>query len=409
MAGKKRKLGEPPDTAGRDAAAVARESASASAMPRGEPPREQLLPANWEATTLTPALVEQLFARYTNQMCHHLPGVVFPPGMTAAELRETKPILFLAVMAAASSEMPNLQRALTSELMQVFAEKIIVRGNKSLELVQALQVSVIWYFPPENYEELKFYQLVHFAAVMAIDIGLGQKKHVTGGFRKHIRQAFQDASPHRQVPLDPTTIEARRAWLACYFLATNTAMALHRPNLIRWTPFMAECIDVLESSPDAAPTDKFLCQLVWTHKLAEEVGVQFSMDDPASTPNIADLRTQYVLKGFELELDKYRNSIPKELQQRRYPTRLPTCLSAMDQDEQINPRKADTPACLPSDPPDELPRPQPVHARDRHLQRQRRRLQAELGHRHAAQLGCHADARPHQRAVRLSQGHRRHL
>ena len=323
MAGKKRKLGEPPDTAGRDAAAVARESASASAMPRGEPPREQLLPANWEATTLTPALVEQLFARYTNQMCHHLPGVVFPPGMTAAELRETKPILFLAVMAAASSEMPNLQRALTSELMQVFAEKIIVRGNKSLELVQALQVSVIWYFPPENYEELKFYQLVHFAAVMAIDIGLGQKKHVTGGFRKHIRQAFQDASPHRQAPLDPTTIEARRAWLACYFLATNTAMALHRPNLIRWTPFMAECIDVLESSPDAAPTDKFLCQLVWTHKLAEEVGVQFSMDDPASTPNIADLRTQYVLKGFELELDKYRNSIPKELQQRRYPTRLP--------------------------------------------------------------------------------------
>ncbi|KAK0654003.1 hypothetical protein QBC41DRAFT_351575 [Cercophora samala] len=263
---------------------------------------------------LTMSMAEELFMRYTQQMCHHLPGVVFPAGVTVGEVRTNKPILFLSLMAAASSEIPSLQKTLTKELMQVFAEKIIVDGHKSLELVQALQVAVIWYWPPDRFEELKFYQLVHVAAVMAIEIGLGTKKMARGGFKGHVSQAWRD-QPIRGTPLDPTTLEARRAWLTCYFLATNTAMALHRANLIRWTPFMAECIDVLESSPEAVPTDKYFCHLVWTHKLAEEVGIQFSMDDPSSTPNIADSRTQYALRGFERELERYSENIPRELQQ----------------------------------------------------------------------------------------------
>ncbi|KAK0728965.1 hypothetical protein B0T21DRAFT_413083 [Apiosordaria backusii] len=267
-----------------------------------------------ERGILTMNMAEELFTRYTQQMCHHLPGVVFPAGVTVGEVRATKPILFLSLMATASSEIPSLQKTLTKELMQVFAEKIIVDGHKSLELVQALQVAVIWYWPPDRFEELKFYQLVHVAAVMAIEIGLGTKKMARGGFKRHVSQAWRD-HPMRGTPLDPTTLEARRAWLTCYFLATNTAMALHRANLIRWTPFMAECIDVLESSPDAVPTDKYFCHLVWTHKLAEEVGIQFSMDDPSSTPNIADSRTQYALRGFERELERYSENIPRELQQ----------------------------------------------------------------------------------------------
>ncbi|KAL2261170.1 hypothetical protein VTK26DRAFT_4623 [Humicola hyalothermophila] len=283
--------------------------------PSTELAREQRAPDVVDKGHLTMAMANELFARYTNQMCQHLPGVVFPPGMTAGELRATKPTLFLAVMAAASSEQPPLQKTLTYELMQVFGDKIFVQGNKSLELVQAVQLSVIWYWPPERFEELKFYQLVHVAAVMAIEIGLGRKKHIKSGFRKHLSTAWRDHPLKKPILPDPTTIEARRTWLTCYFLATNTAMALHRPNLIHWTPFIAECIDVLESSPEAAPTDKYLCHLVWTHKLAEEVGIQFSMDDPASTPNIADARTQYALKGFERELEKYSSSIPLQLQQ----------------------------------------------------------------------------------------------
>jgi len=303
IAGHKRKLGD-----GRDESRP-----TLGGPPRPETPEEQ--PDVVDRNIITLAQADELFTRYTNQMSPHLPCVVFPADMAASELRETKPILFLSIMAAATSEMPHIQKVLTKELMQIFAEKIIIIGQKSLELVQALHVAAIWYWPPEHFEELKFYQLVHVAAVMAIDIGLGRKKQAKGGFRKHIPQTWGDHPLKKNAPPDPTTLEARRTWLSCYFLATNTSMALHRPNLIRWTTFMAECVDVLEGSPEAAPSDKYFCHLIWTHKVAEEVGVLLSMDDPTSTPSISDSRTQYALRGFERELERYSNAIPKEMQQ----------------------------------------------------------------------------------------------
>ena len=257
----------------------------------------------------------ELFARYQDHMVLHLPAVIFPPGTTAADLRKNKPILFHSIMAAASSESPVLQKVLQRELMTMFAEKIIITGEKNIEIIQALQVAVIWYWPPEHFEELKFYQLVHIAAVIAIDIGLGQKLPVRRG--KFMNDAFRQNPFRRSVPPDPTSIESRRIWLTCYFLAANTSMALHRPNLVRWSPFMSECVEILETSPDAAPTDKYFCHLVWTHRLAEEVGIQFSLDDPSSTVNITDSRTQYALKGLERDLERYSNSIPPDLLQRK--------------------------------------------------------------------------------------------
>lgn len=246
-----------------------------------------------------------LFNKYKEHMVRHLPAVVFPHSATVMELRKTKPTLFLAIMAAATGENHSIQRVLQKELMQLFAEKVIVTGEKNLELVQAIHVAVIWYWPPEHFEELKFYQLVHMAAVMAIDIGLGRKNTSKRGpppFR-------------RNPPPDPSSIECRRTWLTCFFLALNTSMSLHRPNLIRWTPFMTESLEILESSPDAAPTDKYFSHLVWTHRLAEEVGEQFSLDDPSSLVNITDARTQYALRALERDLDKYIASVAKNMMQ----------------------------------------------------------------------------------------------
>ncbi|EFQ35292.1 hypothetical protein CGRA01v4_05806 [Colletotrichum graminicola] len=251
----------------------------------------------------------ELFERYNAHMVPHMPAVVFPAGTSADETRKARPLLFLAIMSAASSESPNVQRRLVKELMQIFAEKIIITGEKSLEIVQALQVAVIWYWPPEHFEELKFYQLVHMGAVMALDLGLGRR---TGGRRLLIPYQSRNHPSKRAPPPDPTSIECRRAWLAAYFLAVNTSMALHRPNLVRWTPFMAESMEMLQTSADAAPTDKYFCHLVWTHRLAEEVGIQFSMDDPGIVPSITDSRTQYSLRVLERDLEKYRSSVPKE-------------------------------------------------------------------------------------------------
>ena len=223
-------------------------------------------------------------------------------------------------MAVASTGDSELQLELYQDLMRQLADRIVVHGHKNIELVQALVVSVIWYFPPDHFDQLKFYQLVHMAAVMAIDLGLGRRK----SFRAMAPPAtFSDSAScgtpfsamvvRRLQSPDPMSIESRRTWLVCYYLASNTAMALHRPNLIRWTSFMAECVEVLTSSPQAAETDPYLYHLVWTHKLAEEIGVQFSMEDMGRASQLTELRTQHVLRGLERELEKYRAGVSPDL------------------------------------------------------------------------------------------------
>jgi hypothetical protein len=261
---------------------------------------------------VTADMAATMFNCYVEQMAPHMPAVVFDAGTTAAEIRKTKPTLFLAILAASSgSNFPDMQKKLTKEIMSIYAERIICNGEKTLELIQALQVSSLWYYPPEHFEELKFYQLIHIAAVMAIDIGLGKRS-------KHKGPGLWRDHPWRRTPFpEPTSIEARRAWLGCYFLCCNAAMGLRRPNLIRWTPFMEDCVNILETSPDAAPTDRALCNWVRVQYIAEQIGVAFEMDDPTAKVTIADSKVQYAIKGFENNLEKWSGQVPPEARSRK--------------------------------------------------------------------------------------------
>ena len=80
---------------------------------------------------------------------------------------------------------------------------------------------------------------------------------------------------------------------------------------------MADSLDVLESSPEAAPSDRVLCQWVRSQHIAEEVGTSFSMDDPLATVSISDQKVQYALKGFERDLEKWSSQIPPDVQSRK--------------------------------------------------------------------------------------------
>lgn len=303
---------------------------------------------------LTMEMAASIFNHYVEDMVPHFPAVVFPPGTSALDIRRKKPTLFLAILAAASGTThPGLHRALYLEISRTFAERVIVNGEKSLELVQALVLCTMWYFVPENYVELKFYMYIHLAAVMALDIGIAKKKKPmrgslqgpvkrptieparnseqekineqrrgspgSVGLRKEVHKHLPASNnPPLPPPIpgmpfpDPEAIESRRTLLACYWTCCNSSMAQRRPNLLRYTMFMSECVEVLESSPEAAPSDKVLCQWVKLQKIAEEIGIGFAFDDPNATVSIDDARVQFSLKGFARQLEEWKLKCPPE-------------------------------------------------------------------------------------------------
>ncbi len=167
---------------------------------------------------LDATLATELFVHYTRKMAKHLPLVVFPADTPAGAIRKHRPILFLAILSVASGqEHPDVQRVLAKEIMRTFADRIVYRGEKSLELIQALQVLTIWYWPEEN-RDAQTYQLIHMAAVMAIDLGLGRRAK---GSREPYHAIWKDRPRPRSSVQTSETAETRRAWLGCYLLCAK--------------------------------------------------------------------------------------------------------------------------------------------------------------------------------------------
>lgn len=169
------------------------------------------------------ATAEKLFNHYVQDMAEHLPAVVFLPGTTAAEVQKDTPVLFLAIMVAASVGLTSLeiQHNLSQMVLDIYADAIIRNGMKSLELVQALMVSAIWYRPPQNYEAMNFYMLTHMAVVMAMDLGMGKKVNRSKTDRMQASHEKDDQARADRHIYATDSPEARRTWVGCYFIATK--------------------------------------------------------------------------------------------------------------------------------------------------------------------------------------------
>ena len=156
----------------------------------------------------------KIFSFYTQHMAPHMPIVVFPSNVTAGIIRKTKPTLFLAILSIASvEEYPHLQGTLAREIMRVYTDRLISKREQSLELIQALQVSTTWYS-----QDADFYQLIHIAAVMGIELGMSTRVKSN---KERFFELWKGDSRAQSGLEAKDSIESKRAWLGCYFLCAK--------------------------------------------------------------------------------------------------------------------------------------------------------------------------------------------
>ena len=171
-----------------------------------------------------------------------------------------------------------------------------------------------------RFDQLKFHQYIHMAATMALDLGLGKRPRNRRTNRPPKPSVIPDYEPHQLVgertlatpqnaAPDSTTLESRRTLLACYLQCASVSLSLRLPNALRFTSYMGECLDVLETSPDAAPTDKRFIAWIRIQRIIEDCVNAFGLDDPESTVSLEDIRIQNMLKGFEKQMEEFRRTI----------------------------------------------------------------------------------------------------
>ena len=90
-------------------------------------------------------------------------------------------------------------------------------------------------------------------------------------------------------------------------------MAVRQPTLYRWNSYIDESVNTLESSPDAAPSDRVLCQWVKRQHLVEEVMEKFHTDELTDAASASDPIIHNIVKSFEEKLNSWRKNIPEEV------------------------------------------------------------------------------------------------
>lgn len=69
---------------------------------------------------------------------------------------------------------------------------------------------------------------------------------------------------------------------------------------------MDECVEILEKSPDALPTDKAMIHWAKLAYIIEELNMQYEGDETTANIAFADPKFQYTLKVFEKQLEQWR-------------------------------------------------------------------------------------------------------
>lgn len=234
-------------------------------------------------------------------------GAVWPVVRTSMKLSEVRiksPILLLSILVYSVTQQSQgtdleVHDELVREAMFILGNELIGRGQRSLELVQALLVASFWNKTSRKGQQGSCYQLVQLATDMAIDLG------IAGPSLQPSPPAY--FSTHK----DPTSLEARRTWLACFVALSTSSISTRRPIAVPWNAHHWVCLVDLETRGDL--TDALLCQIVRIIQLIDEVSSLFCLCQPMVFVDGNDSGTYAVVEALKAKVSDWVAQIPTNL------------------------------------------------------------------------------------------------
>ncbi|KAJ5161704.1 hypothetical protein N7492_007096 [Penicillium capsulatum] len=206
----------------------------------------------------------------------NFPFVVVPPQMSAKELRQDHPFLFLAVLAAASYENMPLQRLLGTEVKRAISTRMILNGEISLDLLQGLLLAV--------------------SLIIEMRMDRSPQRDTWKTKLRFSSDGDQDEPPESQKSWGNAE---KRALIGCYYLSSTIALLVQKHSTLPYTPYIEDCCQSLRDSGEY-PHDKDMMYLVQLQHIAEKI-------DRLSTSHGSELTRSG--SGFELYIANIKSEL----------------------------------------------------------------------------------------------------
>ncbi|EXJ75039.1 uncharacterized protein A1O5_01735 [Cladophialophora psammophila CBS 110553] len=275
-----------------------------------------------DSGVLTMATANALLKKYQQVHSQFFPFVIVAPEIDAATLRRDASVLFLAITTACLEEDHAVQRRLGVELKRMLCERILIRNERNIELLQALLVHLSWihyHFHPMNNKQS--YMLLQMAIGLVMDLDLDR----CPAHRDQRKRSCQHNARGRRLKLAPFWVAftfALRKYNSMYGLdeagLTKSSMAMTRKELVmRHTEWIEHCCHVLRAAQETA-TDVYAIAFVGAKRLAQQITERFSYGDHTFIRFQSDAVIQMSLNGFKKEIAELGASFAFSAAQENY-------------------------------------------------------------------------------------------
>jgi hypothetical protein len=143
---------------------------------------------------------------YRNNMGHLFPFAVVPPHLSSAQMREQKPFFWKAVMMTGCLFDGPRQVALGNELLREISEAAFMKPEKTIDLLQGLQMLIAWYH----------YNLNSFQVVNLLFLA----RSITTSLRTTELKTLEDGKYASE------SLEHMRAFAGTYYMVTMLVVVL---------------------------------------------------------------------------------------------------------------------------------------------------------------------------------------
>lgn len=163
---------------------------------------------------------QDLLLEFKKNMTEQFPFVVVDPYITSQSLHQERPLLWKAIIIAASHGNSYRQMVLGADLMEDLTKRLLLRAEVSLDLLQALLVFIAWY----HYHTLvnpQITNLLHLTKALINNMGLNRTQ-TTYDRGKFFLDGHESFNPRTQSShgLESSRFDGWRALAGCFYLTS---------------------------------------------------------------------------------------------------------------------------------------------------------------------------------------------
>ncbi|PKX90031.1 transcription factor domain-containing protein [Aspergillus novofumigatus IBT 16806] len=248
-------------------------------------------PAEVCSSNTADANAEEVLNCFRNGPLAYLPFVHIPDSVSAAQLEMESPFLWYCICAVQCKHTAR-QSALSVSIREKAAQALLVDCRKNLDILQGLLVYLGWitfHCQPQKYS-------------------------LCPPDESHPADCDWNGPTHNlKFPVSRTrTMNERRALLGCFLLSSFISQFLCKPDPLRWTAHMKECLEVLTARKET-PNDAVLVQLVQIQLVVDKV-IRRSWDENGlAAEDSPRLPTSFFIQTMQHRLQSTKSRIPPEV------------------------------------------------------------------------------------------------